>query len=482
MRCVAGSALVCAIRRLRQALPVLSVGVAVLGGACSSGSSDSGSSSDGSAGNVTPLEGGVLGTDSDGGVGVADSGSVVVGANPDGGVVESDTDAGAGQTGVDGSIVGTGTDASGSPSGMDGGAVGTSEAGKDAPSGAEAGVEAGKDASGAEASSADGSSSSSASPFDCKFAWGEPAPSGSASSYTWLQFMTSWGGYEIADSGSITSFDNGGFLKQLSSTSLIPAYYAYIIGYYGHANGLPDQNTVSATQPNLSTGAAYLLLSDPTGANAPCNSTTTFCADNLVVQAYKYYAQQTYAGWKTKPFVWLIEGDFIQYTDTTTQVASLTSTHGASAALSYAQLGQLAALIASTIKTNMPNAIVAFDDSAWIDDTQRPLYWQAIMQAGTNFDMVWTTGVGNNPPYINAGTDTNKTASYAWLHTNTGKKILVDESAGASQQSDTWSGQSAATINSLIADGVVAVNVTDPPSGYQTNVAALASKLNSTCP
>lgn len=307
--------------------------------------------------------------------------------------------------------------------------------------------------------------------------------------------MTNWAGYEIQANGSITSFDNLGFVQSLAGTNITPAYYTYFIGYYGHANNLPDQNccscgtncctTCSSTQPNLTTGVSYLLLGDPTGANAACNSTTTFCAKNLVVQAYAWYAAQTYKAWPTKPFVWLIEGDFIQYTDSS-QVASLTSTTGASAGLSYAQLGQLASLIASAIKTNMPNAVVAFDDSAWIDDTNRPLYWQAIAQANTNYDMVWTTGVGNNPPYLNAGqTSTSydgKTGTYAWLHQTTGKKILVDESAGASQQSDTWSNQSAATLNALIADGVTAVNVSGAPSNYQSNVTALASKLASTCP
>jgi hypothetical protein len=275
---------------------------------------------------------------------------------------------------------------------------------------------------------------------------------------------------------------------------LIPVYYTYLIGYYGHANNLPDQNccgtscvTCTASQPNLATGAAYLLLGDPTGANAPCNSTTTFCSANLIVQAYAYYAQQTYAVWKTKPFVWLMEGDFIQYsTEAGSQVASLTSTTGAAAGLSYAQLGQLAALITTAIKSNMPNAIVAFDDSPWISDTVRPLYWQGIAEAGTTFDMVWTTGVGNNPPFLNAGekasSSDGKTGTYSWLHSNTGKKILVDESAGASQQSDTWSNQTAATLNSLIADGVIAVNVSDPPSTYQANVTALEPNLNSTCP
>jgi hypothetical protein len=439
---------------------VLGLGALVLlGGACSSSNSSSeDSSSDSGSGRFS------------------DSGGVLLpGMSGDGGTV------------ADGGSDGSSPDASGNEAGMDGRAAGVDAAiGKDA-SGTEAGAETGTTASGTDASTSN--------PFDCKFAWGEPVPSGSLSSYTWLQFMSNWAGSEIEANGSITTFDNGGFLTQLQPTNLIPVYYSYLIGYYGHANGLPDQNccgstsdcvTCTASQPNLTTGAAYLLLSDPTRANAPCHSTTTFCSENLIVQAYAYYAQQTHAAWSTKPFVWLMEGDFIQYTDSTTQVASLTSTTGASAALSYAQLGQLAALIATTIKSNMPNAIVAFDDSAFISDTERPLYWQGIIQAGTSFDMVWTTGVGNNPPFLNAGekaTDYDgTTGTYTWLHANTGKTILVDESAGASQQADTWSNQSAATINGLIADGVVAVNVSGAPSTYQANVTALEPNLHSTCP
>jgi hypothetical protein len=297
--------------------------------------------------------------------------------------------------------------------------------------------------------------------------------------------MTSWAGYEVQADGTLKGFDNSGFLKSLTGTNIVPAYYAYIIGYYGHANNLPDGNLAAAGQANLTTGTSYLLLSDPTGANAPCNSTTTFCAQNQIIQAYASYAKETYAAWPTKPLLWLIEGDFIQYTDSS-QVQSLTSTTGASAALSYTQIGQLAALIATAIKTNMPNALVGFDDSAWISDSERPLYWQGIAQAGTDYDFVWTTGVGNNPPFLNANqkaTDYDgKTGTYSWLHTNTGRPILVDESAGASQAADTWSNQPAATLNSLIADGVVGINVSAAPSDYQSNVATVSPQLTSTCP
>jgi hypothetical protein len=448
----------CTLSRTVRALRL--GGFVALGSACGSGggysadSGDPGTGDSATGGASTAGRGGPTGTNSSSGGGAGGSGGV--------GEVEAGGNGGAGGSG-------------GAAAGGSGGSGGTGGA-----AGAGASGEAGTD-----------SGSTSANPFACKFAWGEPEPSGSLSSYTWLQFMTSWAGYEIQANGSINTFDNGGFLSSLATTNLIGAYYGYLIGYYGHVNGLPDQNdcaggvACTAIQPNLTTGAAYLLLSDPTGANAPCNSTTTFCADNLIVKAYAYYAQQTHAAWPTRPFIWLIEGDFMQYTDTT-QVASLTSTTGTAAGLSYAQLGRLAALIATAIKSNMPNAIVAFDDSAWVADTIRPLYWSGIMAANTDFDMVWTTGVGNNPPFLNAGETASSydgtTGTYSWLHTYTGRTILVDESAGASLQEDTWSNQSAATIHALIADGVVAVNVSDPPSEYEVNVTALEPQLNPTCP
>jgi hypothetical protein len=292
--------------------------------------------------------------------------------------------------------------------------------------------------------------------------------------------MSSWAGYEITASGSISSCNNcTGLLSQVAGTNLIPVYYAYFIGYYGHANNLPDQNccgsssacvTCSASQPNLTTGMAYLLLSDPNGANAPCGSTTTFCAQNKIVQAYAYYAQQSAKAWPSKPLIWLLEGDFIQYTDSS-QVGSTTSTSGTSVGLTYAQLGQLAALITTAIKTNMPNAIVAIDHSNWIASATATTYWNAMAQA--NYDMVWTTGAGNQSGNLGSGS----TVTYATLHSLTGRKIFVD-----TYSPDTWSNQSASTINTLIGQGVIALNEQNPPSNYQSNVTALASQLSSTCP
>jgi hypothetical protein len=316
-----------------------------------------------------------------------------------------------------------------------------------------------------------GGATTTANPFDCKFAWGEPSPSGALTSDSWLQFMSQWAGSEVLADGSIPSCSLCSWLTDdMAPTSLIPAYYAYFIGFYGHANGLPDQNQ-NPNGPNLATGASALILG---AANAGC-PTGQICASNKIVQMYAKYAQLSHKAWPTKPLIWLIEGDFIQYTaESGTQTQPLT----------YAQLGQLAVQITTAIKSNMPNAVVAFDDSAWVSDGDRMSYWTAIGAA--DYDMVWTTGVGNNVPFLNAGETATSyngmTATYSFLHSYTGKKILVDESAGMSQQSDTWSNQTAATLKTLIADGVVAINVSGAPSTYQANVTALASKLGSTCP
>jgi hypothetical protein len=311
-----------------------------------------------------------------------------------------------------------------------------------------------------------GSTGSYVNPFGCKFGWGEPAPSGSLSSLSSsLQFVTSWAGYEITSSGSISSCGNcGGFVKQAAAANLVPAYYAYFIGYYGHANGFPDANTVATGAPSLATGVGALLLG---AANAGCPS-GQFCDQNKIVQAYAYYAQQTHAAWPTKPFLWLLEGDFVQYTDASQ-----------SQPLTMNQLGQLAALITTAIKTNMPNAVVAIDESNWNTDDVTNSFWASMAQA--NYDMVWTTGVANNDGYFVSGTTAKSyngaTAKYSYLHSLTGRKIYVDQ-----WTPDTWSNASAATLDTLIASGVVALNSNSPAGGYPSAVSALEPQLSSTCP
>lgn len=293
-------------------------------------------------------------------------------------------------------------------------------------------------------------------PFGCKFGWGRDN-SGSVTANAYLQFLSYWVGSEVKADGSITSCSACGWLSgQLASTNVIPAFYAYFIGFYGHANGLADGNQ-TPNGPNLTTGGGALIKANR----------------SKVVQMYAWYAQQTAKAWPNKPLVWLLEGDFVQY-----------SASSQSSPLTYAELGQLAADITTAIKTSMPKAIVAIDHSTWSSNDVTNRYWAAMDAA--NYDLVWTTGVGNNNGFFDAKetstTYNAATATYAYLRDMTGRKILVDESAGLSQASDTWSNQPAATINVRIAEGVIAANVTGAPSNYQANVTALQAQLAPTCP
>jgi len=300
-----------------------------------------------------------------------------------------------------------------------------------------------------------------ANPFGCTFAWGV---NGNPTSY--LQFASAWAGYNIKADGTFPAngFDSGNWLKSFASTTAVPAYYAYILGYYGHANGLQDGN-VNPGGPNLTNGMGPLLLGV---LNAACPQ-GTICDQNLMVKAYAWYAAQTYAAYK-KPVIWLLEGDFIQY-----------SVEGSTSGLSYAQLGQLAAQIALAIKCNDPPAVVAENYSTWISSSQLNSYIgemnTAMAALGTSYDMIWTTGKGTS---ANAG----GSETWAALHTLTGKPILVDESFGLSAAGDSWANQTAATINARIAGGVVAANITTAtPSYLQTNVTTTLAPaaLNTTC-
>lgn len=433
------------------------------GGKQSSGGSQSGGAqaAGGSTTSVTGSGGGVGGAGAPRGGTQGAGGSTFAGGT--GGTGTSGTPGSGGTKGDAGpSDVGSsagGTSASGGTGGS-AGSGGTSARGGTVSSG---GATSSGGVSGSGGTSGSGGGATSGNPFGCKFGWGEPSPA----NYSWLQWVTNWMGQSIKADGSVSSCETCSWLQQLASTNLIPAYYAYIIGFYGHVNGLPDGNQSSG--PNLTTGGGALILG---AANSGCPS-GQICDQNKIVQAYAYYAKQSHAAWPTKPLIWLLEGDYVQYSASTQ-----------SQPLTYQQLGQLAALITTAIKTNMPNAVVAMDHSPWNSDDVTNSFWNAMKQA--KLDLAWTTGVGNNNGFMAAGTNASsyngKTATYAYLRTLTGMKILVDESAGLSQASDTWSNQSAATINARISEGVIGINVSGAPSNYQSNVAGLSPQLNSTCP
>lgn len=298
-------------------------------------------------------------------------------------------------------------------------------------------------------------------PFGCKFAWGLADYGGSNAAYTYLQFMTTWIESGIKADGTFTSCGGCNWIKNSIApvSNLIPVYYAYIIGFLGHANGYVDGNQCPSSNPNcpnLTTDGATLVRS----------------MRSQIVQAYATYAKQSHDAWPTKPLVWLLEGDFVQYAGSS-QKNPLTMT----------ELGQLAADITCAIKSNMPNAVVAIDQSVWNPDQTTKDFWNAMK--GVNYDMAWTTGVANNNGYIGSGTNSSTynaaTAKYSVLHQLSGRTILVDD--GCESSSEDWSTGSASLINGLISNGVIAfTHCGHLESNYQSLITALEPQLSSTCP
>ncbi|HJX52933.1 MAG TPA: hypothetical protein VJ801_09225 [Polyangia bacterium] len=84
--------------------------------------------------------------------------------------------------------------------------------------------------------------------------------------------------------------------------------------------------------------------------------------------------------------------------------------------------------------------------------------------------------------YLNTGDSYNRSdGTYAYLYQLTGKPMLVDTSFGASRASDSWTTAGVTNLNQRIAEGVIAANVTSPPSDYQTRISTLEPQLSSTC-
>ena len=295
-------------------------------------------------------------------------------------------------------------------------------------------------------------------PFGCKFAWGTNAPESPVPGLEELGFITKWIGYEVDKTGTIARCDGCSWLtSEFGDTAALPVYYAYFIGFFGSANGFMDQN-VNPNGPNLATDGAKLIR-DHRAA---------------IIEMYASYAKQSAKVWPDKPLVWLLEGDFVQYTYKEQK-----------SALTMPELAALARDITCAIRSNMPNAVVAINHTTWLSNEVTNQFWEEMERAGVAYDLVWTTGVANNNGLLESGGKPDSynaaTATYAYVSKKTGRKIFVDTSFGLSAMQDTWSAANAETLNARIAEGVIAANVATVPANYVSTVKALTEKLDPVC-
>jgi hypothetical protein len=291
-------------------------------------------------------------------------------------------------------------------------------------------------------------------PFsNCQFAWGAPN-SGNRASY--LNFVSTWVGQEangglssMSATATNTSCNGCSLARSVASGKAMAVFYAYFIGFDGHAAGLPDCNV--GGPPNL------------------CSNASQWVRDNraILINQYAQYAKAVYAASPNKPVIWWLEGDFVQYTYS-----------GQINAFTYAELGQLARDITCAIKSNQPNAVVAMNHSPWIADNLSTAFWSAMPM--DVIDMVWVQGPGNSDAFVNAGSYNATTANYAWIYQKTGRTIMAETSYAGSGSDDLWTTTTVANINARIAHGVIGVLVNNPGANYQTAIGTL-TPLTATC-
>ncbi len=79
--------------------------------------------------------------------------------------------------------------------------------------------------------------------------------------------------------------------------------------------------------------------------------------------------------------------------------------------------------------------------------------------------------MGNNAGFLNPGADERTynaaTARYRHLYDITGLGVLVDTSFGASQAADSWTVLADDELDQRLSEGVIAINVTQPPDDYR---------------
>ncbi|MGC4067900.1 MAG: hypothetical protein QM784_25250 [Polyangiaceae bacterium] len=285
-------------------------------------------------------------------------------------------------------------------------------------------------------------------PLGCDFAWGGPNSNDASST---LDFVSTWVGYE-ARGGLDGACDGCRAASQVANAKATLVYYTYFIGYQANLmGGFGDCNVDMSDGHNL------------------CSDGAQWIRDNraLIVEMYANYAKKTYEQSPSKPVIWWLEGDYVQY-----------SYSKQSNPLSMSELGALARDITCAIKSNMPNAVVGMNHSPWISNEQANAFWSA--QPIDVLDLVWVQGPGNTGTLVNSGEYNATTANYAWLKTKTGRPIMAETSYAGNGQDDRWTTASVANINQRVQEGVIAVLVNKPSSNYASTIASL-SGISSIC-
>jgi len=242
----------------------------------------------------------------------------------------------------------------------------------------------------------------------------------------------------------------GSMIKDAITLGVTPVWYSYIIAEGAKTSlGLTDCNVGGGSGTLCEKGANYIRTNKATILTQYGN--------------YARFAALNTRWGKTKPFIWAIEPDFIQYTEGSQQGGGL----------SYAESKALLSQIIDTIRTNMPNAWISMDISPWKDQN-------TVIPGMIPLDKIlfMNTSGGVSLP----GSNIKDITSWATVWNLSKKGMIADDGYGVGGNPTApnagWS-----DVNNLkgrIADGVIAIMEAVPGVSWGTTIASLKTQLPET--
>jgi hypothetical protein len=239
----------------------------------------------------------------------------------------------------------------------------------------------------------------------------------------------------------------GLFITDAKALNATPMWKAYIIAEGAKtAMGLTDCNVGGGSGTLCQKGANYIRTNRAT-----------------ILSQYRAYAKFAAAGnrWgTTKPFIWALEPDFVQYTDGSQQGGGI----------SYADAKLLLSDIIDVVKSEMPNALISMDISPWKDQAEII----PAMIPVSKIDFMNTSGGVSQP----GGTIKDITTwSSVWNLTKKG--IIADDGYGTAgvptNPNPGWTDVN--NLKARINDGVIGLYEAVPPKSWGTTIAGLRASL-----
>ncbi len=318
--------------------------------------------------------------------------------------------------------------------------------------------------------------------FDpCRFNFGAgwQASHEDSAFYAGLDYISVW----LGDNDYFNSFESR-MLDVAIQVHATPMIYAYVIAEFGKDQGLVDCDIVDSDKnpvtPNLCTDGANIIRN--------------YFQDSILYRYQQYakgfreyldffysvgsgVANVEFLNPDTLKFIWLIEPDFYQYSESGSKQKSLyDGTAQLGGGIPDSVMGAIFNQIVDTIQAYLPASQIAIDISPWADDQAS---WYA------NFDLnrvdYASTSGGRTlagSPKIRSG----NTTTWTEISTLLNKPVLADAGYDAggvgTGYSAVWG--NATNLNARIADGVIGVTQMDADDLYAARVDSIRPYLNPT--